>query len=309
MARALSAAWTVRPSLLPNPLYPDIWIAERGLEALQSMPSDQPWLLWISFVGPHEPFDTPTPWRGFHPASHLPPATPRPDWIKALPDSCELKRCAQSWSGLLSPQQIKACRADYADHLHLLDDQLGLLCGLSPAKIGKELRCWSQPITGRCLEMETCSTRAAFWKGDPSALHLQITAPSTSNTGSFKQPSTSTNRAASPSAPQFAVRRRRSNRFGAGHANNREQWWSLETSACTSADLANSAWMLRDTTYGPHTLARILKSNTIESLKSTVPSPAGCTCSSGLPLNSNVVHHLPGSGGGSPILSRRFVFG
>ena len=46
-----AAAWGVRPSLLPQPLYPDIWIAERGLKALQSMPTDQPWLLWITLWG------------------------------------------------------------------------------------------------------------------------------------------------------------------------------------------------------------------------------------------------------------------
>ena len=28
------------------------------------MTNDSPWLLWVSFVGPHEPFDTPFPWRG-----------------------------------------------------------------------------------------------------------------------------------------------------------------------------------------------------------------------------------------------------
>ena len=77
-----SAAWTVRPSLLPNPLYPDIWIAERGLEALQSMPRDQPWLLWISFVGPHEPFDTPTPWRGSTQPAICPPPHPDPTGSK-----------------------------------------------------------------------------------------------------------------------------------------------------------------------------------------------------------------------------------
>jgi len=122
-----SEAWTVRPSLLPNQLYPDIWIAERGLEALESMPNDQPWLLWISFVGPHEPFDTPRPWHGRHTSDQLPNATPRPKWIEELPGSCELKRCAHSWDKLLTSEQIRACREDYADHLRLLDDQLGRL--------------------------------------------------------------------------------------------------------------------------------------------------------------------------------------
>ena len=119
-----AAAWTIRPSVLPQALYPDIWIADRGLELLNSMPSNQPWLLWISFTGPHEPFDTPAPWHGRHHDSALPSPTPKPSWIDSLPQHAELKRCADGWRELLTPEQIQACRADYADHLKLLDDQL-----------------------------------------------------------------------------------------------------------------------------------------------------------------------------------------
>ncbi len=46
-----AAAWTVRPTLLPQALYPDIWIAEQSLEQLNAMPTTKPWLLWVSFVG------------------------------------------------------------------------------------------------------------------------------------------------------------------------------------------------------------------------------------------------------------------
>jgi arylsulfatase len=118
------AAWRVRPSVLPSDLYPDLWIAERGLEALAAMPNDQPWLLWVSFVGPHEPFDTPAPWHGRNSAAALPPAQPKPIWLHALPPSCELRQTELSWSNSLSDAAIAACRADYADHLQLLDEQL-----------------------------------------------------------------------------------------------------------------------------------------------------------------------------------------
>lgn len=121
------AAWAVRPTLLPAALYPDIWIAERGLELLATMPTEQPWLLWVSFVGPHEPFDTPQPWHGRNDAEALPTPTPRPPWISELPKHCELRKTAESWAGLLTAEAVAACRADYADHLQLLDDQLAKL--------------------------------------------------------------------------------------------------------------------------------------------------------------------------------------
>ena len=130
-----SEAWTVRPTVLPRELYPDIWIAERGLETLKKMPKNRPWLLWISFVGPHEPFDTPFPWHGQHQSSQLPAAASKPNWIERLPIDCELQQCMRSWHGRLSTSEIKACRADYADHLALLDTQVErLMNGLNERK-------------------------------------------------------------------------------------------------------------------------------------------------------------------------------
>ncbi len=81
----------------------------------------------MSFVGPHEPFDTPAPWAGRHRAEALPPAEPAPAWADQLPEDSDLARLRRRWQGRLSPAAIQACRADYADHLRLLDDQLGRL--------------------------------------------------------------------------------------------------------------------------------------------------------------------------------------
>ena len=98
-------AWSVSPSILPDHLYPDIWIANRGIEAIQRMPSDQPWLLWISFVGPHEPFDTPEQWskQSF---DKLPEFVKRGEWIDHLPKNNELRTTAKSWNGLLTKKRI-----------------------------------------------------------------------------------------------------------------------------------------------------------------------------------------------------------
>ena len=55
-------AWTVRPSILPVNLYPDCWITTKATERIKQLPEDKPWIIWVSYVGPHEPFDTPLPW-------------------------------------------------------------------------------------------------------------------------------------------------------------------------------------------------------------------------------------------------------
>ena len=119
-------SWEVRPTVLPLDLYPDIWLAQRAAERIATLPTDRPWLLWVSFVGPHEPFDTPHPWAGRHAGADLPPASATPPWIASLPRHASAREARARWESL-TPEAIDACRRDYADQLQLLDDQLGLL--------------------------------------------------------------------------------------------------------------------------------------------------------------------------------------
>ena len=117
--------WRVRPSILPNHLYPDIWVGEKACNWLrQKGRSETPWMLWISFPGPHEPWDTPRPWSGLHQKLQLPHATPRPNWISKQPEVSECRKRQLQWENTPSNEAIASIRADYADHLLLLDDQL-----------------------------------------------------------------------------------------------------------------------------------------------------------------------------------------
>ena len=118
------AAWMVKPTVLPNELYPDIWLTNKAIERIRELPRNRPWLLWISYVGPHEPFDTPLPWHGLNKNSVLPKALKRGDWINDLPNGCKLKEIGKSWDNLLDPESIKEIRVDYSDHLRLIDDQI-----------------------------------------------------------------------------------------------------------------------------------------------------------------------------------------
>lgn len=120
---------TVRPSVLPDALYPDLWLTGVALEELARLPQDQPWLLWVNFPGPHEPFDVPASWRGYHGA--IPAPEPRPTNAQELrrcaPEGSELARKLQRWPDGLPAEALQALRSDYADHLHLLDAQIGML--------------------------------------------------------------------------------------------------------------------------------------------------------------------------------------
>ena len=45
----------------PQGMYQDDWTAGQAVELLQAAPTDKPWFLWVSFPGPHDPFDVTGP--------------------------------------------------------------------------------------------------------------------------------------------------------------------------------------------------------------------------------------------------------
>ena len=122
---------TVQPSVLPDALYPDLWLTGVALEELARLPPDRPWLLWVNFPGPHEPFDVPQSWRGRFPQGPIPEPEPRPSDPAVLaqlaPPGSALARQLERWPQGLPAEAVQALRADYADHLALLDAQLGEL--------------------------------------------------------------------------------------------------------------------------------------------------------------------------------------
>ncbi len=45
------------PCPIPDELYADNWITERGCKLLSELPDDQPWFMQVNFSGPHDPWD------------------------------------------------------------------------------------------------------------------------------------------------------------------------------------------------------------------------------------------------------------
>jgi len=121
---------TVRPTVLPDALYPDLWLTGVALEELEQLPVDRPWLLWVNFPGPHEPFDVPASWRGRHDPASIPAPSPRPsDALHRFGVDTVLGRKLRRWPEGLPEDAVADLRADYADHLALLDAQVARLMG------------------------------------------------------------------------------------------------------------------------------------------------------------------------------------
>jgi len=118
----------VRSTVLPDALYPDLWLTGIALEELARLPMDQPWLLWVSFPGPHEPFDVPSSWsrQRFIPKPQSRPPLGPAQLVQA-PQGSVLDGKLQRWPHGLPHEAVQALRQDYANHLELLDAQVGRL--------------------------------------------------------------------------------------------------------------------------------------------------------------------------------------
>ena len=65
--------WMVRPSPVPLELYADVYVGRQATAWLRAYDEPQPWLCWVSFGGPHEPWDTPEPYAGRYEPAAMPP--------------------------------------------------------------------------------------------------------------------------------------------------------------------------------------------------------------------------------------------
>ena len=115
-----------RPSPLPLAQYADTYVGARAHEYLRDYDSDQPWCCWVSFGGPHEPWDTPDEFARRYDPEQMPAPIPLPEWASHpgdRPQGALAKRLAQRPA--LDPQDVAAMRANYAGNVELIDDQIG----------------------------------------------------------------------------------------------------------------------------------------------------------------------------------------
>ena len=117
--------WVVRPSALSLDDYYDVYVGQQAKRYLSSYDRDEPWFCWVSWGGPHQPWDTPEPYASRYDSESMPaPAMhdidgPRPrGQIDQRFDG--MKRYPAFEKG-----EVGAMRADYAGGVSLIDDQIG----------------------------------------------------------------------------------------------------------------------------------------------------------------------------------------
>jgi arylsulfatase len=105
----------------PEEEYYEHWIASRAIDFVRGI-GDTPFLAWISFQGPHGPFDPPPDVKGSCDASKLPPPLRR-EVATELPETVRYRHCRETWGD--NPELILARRGAYAEMIVSIDRQIG----------------------------------------------------------------------------------------------------------------------------------------------------------------------------------------
>jgi choline-sulfatase len=115
--------WVVRPSTLGYEFYLDTYVGTQAANYLEHYDRAEPWCCWVSFGGPHEPWDTPEPYASKYDPAAMPPPAPVPQSAAKRPQGALDAKLAKPPG--LTPAEIAACRADYAGNVELIDAQIG----------------------------------------------------------------------------------------------------------------------------------------------------------------------------------------
>jgi choline-sulfatase len=113
------------PSVLPLDLYPDVYVGEKASDYLSAYDSADPFFCFVSFGGPHDPWDCPLPYANLFAKEQM------PDSIPPFKD-CYKDRPRGDWDikpgyPAFSDYDIQAIRKDYAARVTLIDEQIGNL--------------------------------------------------------------------------------------------------------------------------------------------------------------------------------------
>lgn len=103
-------------SVLPTHAFEDTWIGARSAQWIDTIPGDYPWHLFVSFVGPHDPFDPPTEYA----ERYRDRAMPTP-----VPHTAEGKPARVANAKPRDPDLVLKAQRQYCAAIAAIDDAVG----------------------------------------------------------------------------------------------------------------------------------------------------------------------------------------
>jgi choline-sulfatase len=119
-----------RASVLPLDLYYDVYVGQAAARHLAALPADAPWFCWVSFGGPHSPWDAPEPYASMYAPEDMPAPLPR---MERAVDTAIVRakfRSNDKRRPMPPPEELARMRANYAGNVTLIDDQIGEILGV-----------------------------------------------------------------------------------------------------------------------------------------------------------------------------------
>jgi len=114
----------VRPSTLGLENYYDSYVGRTAKEYLEAYDRKEPWFCWVSFGGPHEPWDAPAPYANAYSPEAMPKALTGDMTGAAGRARGLLDRRLEALPGVTS-KDVAEMRANYAGNVKLIDDMVG----------------------------------------------------------------------------------------------------------------------------------------------------------------------------------------
>ena len=125
LCRTPSGGAIIRPertgtARLPTEAFEDSYIGRRAVEWLEWVPDDFPWHYFVSFVGPHDPFDPPTEYADRYRHADMP--TPIVDPMDGKPASAKHNEPGVEDA---TPTEVLEAQRQYCGAITLIDDAIG----------------------------------------------------------------------------------------------------------------------------------------------------------------------------------------
>ncbi|MDE0086770.1 MAG: sulfatase-like hydrolase/transferase [Candidatus Poribacteria bacterium] len=115
----------VRPTPLGLEYDADVYVGQQAKKYLKNYKRQEPWFCWVSFGGPHEPWDAPEPYASMYNPNDMSPPIPRQDAGNRPRGSLDNLMNNKKKSPKFEAGDVAKMRADYAGNVTLIDTQIG----------------------------------------------------------------------------------------------------------------------------------------------------------------------------------------
>jgi choline-sulfatase len=119
--------WHAESCPLPPDLYIDTWVGDRAVRWLEEYERDEPFVLWVGFPGPHNPWDAPAEYVARYRDVDIPlPATKAPELPPDSPMRDFLaRRIKTSIADELTPERVREVARFFYANITLIDERVG----------------------------------------------------------------------------------------------------------------------------------------------------------------------------------------